>query len=419
MTLHTFTITLTPTERFFFGGEIVFGGDGADQRRRSYLVKSRCLPQQTSLLGLVREQTLAANNQLRRMAGFDLAKARTLVGNTGFHLPGKADGTGLPLPFGAIQTLSPLSLRRTKIKEDGKLEQSCWHPVALDVDTVEITSGGKKEEVSLSWQHLHGQYWNLEHFNAKTGLSLRFGAIGTDPIKLDDCFAEHTITGNRISNRNYRDEDGGEAKEEGLFCQTFRRNVTSPYAAALDGACQKEMELPKASEFGFQFQVTIDTDLLGAAAGALKRWKAKKTVSLGGEQSTFTWEVTHQAPDPFTPASNLSEDLAQDFRRIVLQSDTYLPQTIVDQHEAFLLGNPKSFRFFQSKLDQTKQFNDLESDPGKKGATEGRWQSAGYTLIERGGVLLVPEPSANALQAAIESYAHFRQIGYNHCTITQ
>ena len=93
---------LKPLGEFFFGGEATFGpGDN-----RHYFVRSNLLPQQTSLLGLLRHELLKSDPSV-----FDLvadriinpAAAAKLVGSQGFD--GITDA-----PFGIIEGLSPIFL---------------------------------------------------------------------------------------------------------------------------------------------------------------------------------------------------------------------------------------------------------------------------------------------------------------------
>jgi len=113
-------ITLTPRGCFFFGQEIVFGGaKGEDERRRSYLVHSGLLPQQTSLLGALREAILRRNNALLPPQGSGTkSRASELVGPKSFTLR-ETDQS-----FGAIRKLSPVAIR----EKDGLT----WQPHPQD-----------------------------------------------------------------------------------------------------------------------------------------------------------------------------------------------------------------------------------------------------------------------------------------------
>ena len=60
----TYFVKLTPTGKFFFGGDMRFGIDGKDGEFSSYIIESSVMPQQTSLLGMMRFLLLSNNNDL-------------------------------------------------------------------------------------------------------------------------------------------------------------------------------------------------------------------------------------------------------------------------------------------------------------------------------------------------------------------
>ena len=78
-------ITLKPLKPYFFGGEITFSDD-------SYIAYSRKLPQQTTLLGMLRKTLLLQNGLLtRKRKGYWVDKendnlAKKLVGDTSFDI---------------------------------------------------------------------------------------------------------------------------------------------------------------------------------------------------------------------------------------------------------------------------------------------------------------------------------------------
>ena len=59
-----YLVKLTPTGKFFFGGDMRFGTDGKDGDFSSYIIESSMLPQQTSLLGMMRFLLLSNNPDL-------------------------------------------------------------------------------------------------------------------------------------------------------------------------------------------------------------------------------------------------------------------------------------------------------------------------------------------------------------------
>jgi len=106
-------ITLKPLKPYFFGGEITFSDD-------SYIAYSRKLPQQTTILGMLRKTLLLQNHLLtRKRKGYWVDKendtlAKKLVGNTSFDIEINFD-------LGVIKRISPLFLVKNGKKYFKKL----------------------------------------------------------------------------------------------------------------------------------------------------------------------------------------------------------------------------------------------------------------------------------------------------------
>lgn len=419
-----YTITLTPESRFFFGSEITFGQSGEQKRRRSYLVKSEVLPQQTSLLGMLRYELLRENSLLAPYDTNDNRQqaAEALVGTTGFVVDDKPD-------YGVIDALSPLLLT------DGKQR---WVPEPLDDGAYE--NKDKKTTNAFCWQKTKSGNWKLKHYNPKAPRYARFvredGRFAHD---LDDCFSSVTLVGNRISNRLYRPGESSEEDEEGLFRQTFR------------SACKTlPVNEDNPPAFSFVFRVAIKGNVLdafltneGAAnevgayaersrgTDAEERKKAR-LVFLGAERSAFlmTVAVANDLNLVPTPTYRTNTKSLSGTARIVLTSDAFLPEKLFakcrDHPDYFLMANVKTFRFLSSRLDDTTSFASLrrsETKDDTETTTENqtkkgrRRESDLFQLAERGGVLLVPTEQADTVVQQIENQTAFHTIGYNHCAV--
>lgn len=381
--IQLFAVTLEPLDRFFFGGEVVFGGADSEERRKSYLVRSRYLPQQTSLLGMLREQLLRRNGLLLAKDADQAARqaAADLVGDTGFTI-------GQDAPFGAIDSLSALALQ----SHDGTL----WQPLPLD-------TGAGKEGKPLSWTR-NGEQWLLQNYDPKQGLSLRFGAPGQSARTLADCFRSVNNVGITVTNRQSWRPDAQD--EEAYFYQTTFRSDRSAYATAVRPEVTKDT-------FRFYFRVALNTASLGNYQSL-----ADTTVTLGGERSGFRMRVAPvdaELNDHFRRSVYSPHDaLPAGFERFVLLSDTYLPQRELGRLAVFAVAEPISFRFFSTSLQETNHFFNVDrSQRDEQTSAAGRRQSRRYTLLQRGGVLLVPSAKVDALKTLIEEPAAFRRIGYN------
>ena len=62
-------VQLEPTGKFFFGGDMRFGINGKEEEFSSYIIESSKMPQQTSILGMLRFLLLSNDENL-----FDVAR---------------------------------------------------------------------------------------------------------------------------------------------------------------------------------------------------------------------------------------------------------------------------------------------------------------------------------------------------------
>lgn len=101
--MNNFLIKLTPLTPYFFGGENTFG-DG----KINYFARSNYLPQQTTILGMLRHQLLVQNN----LIGTDPIDSdwKSLIGEDSFQ---KKDGKFIS-NFGIISKISPVFLVNEK-----------------------------------------------------------------------------------------------------------------------------------------------------------------------------------------------------------------------------------------------------------------------------------------------------------------
>lgn len=98
-----YKITLQPIDWFFFGGEQTFD-NGVSQ---SFIARSNRLPQQTTLLGMVRYQMLKKANLLP-LTDANREEASTLIGPSSFNITQNAAS------FGLIHSLSPVFIEKGK-----------------------------------------------------------------------------------------------------------------------------------------------------------------------------------------------------------------------------------------------------------------------------------------------------------------
>lgn len=417
-----YQITLTPVGRFFFGGEIVFGGgeDAQDKRRQSYLVHSNLLPQQTSLLGMLREELLRRNGLLKPWRGDaqekeeKRRKALELIGSTGFKFYNGTPPDEKNLPsFGIIQRLSPIVILNRSNEKESQLQ-----PIPLDDGPF-----SKHTEDNYSWQGKQkaDDPLLLANYDPKSELCLYFGpeALNTAPRKLTKLFKQQDQVGITVTNRHkWRT---GSDDTEGFFRHSSYRNRNSTYAGVFDKSSSAETN-------SFRFWVQLN----GLPAG-MNLWK-NGLVQLGGERSTFNMTIEKMGDGYEKPEDGIFEVKYRSnkqgpagYTRILLLSDTYISTEELKQNGVFAVAGTTSFRFFSTSLEKTDNFyhfkqevkdpdegNNFQFQKKYQAVGKGRQQSRRFSLLERGGVLLVPDNNLSNIQMAIESRTDFRQIGYNH-----
>jgi CRISPR-associated protein Cmr3 len=433
----TYKIKLTPLGSFFFGGEVVFGSENSqEERSRSYLVHSRVLPQQTSLLGMLREKLLADNGLLlsAKSTPTERANAASLVGQKGFDRNGKAQS------WGVIEQLSGLVL------EDEN--QNKWQVRPLDdVHGKPSTNSPKPtcppskaepvyEDLELTFDEA-AQRLYYKNLDAKSGFSNSFGPSNDsgDAVGLDDLFKSDKRVGITVTNRrNTIRQPIIQDEEDAYFWQSSWRNSNSVFEVqetevetmeeeeeTADGVLDETKAGPVSatklkSGFSFVFWVKIK-------AGYENFELLADKVNLGGERSVFNMEVTALEEDLaldaiFDPPTyqKFTKPLPANYQRLVLMSDTYLPFAELKPLGAFVVAETQSFRFFSSDLQVTSNFNDLNSKVSGP-QPKGRNQSEQFTLLQQGGVLYVPKAQQKALIQLIENQKDFRTIGYNQYKI--
>ena len=390
-----FKITLTPLDEFFFGGEIVFGAEGGQgDRSRSYLVHSRGLPQQTSLLGMLREQLLRQNGLLLKKDSppKKVVDAINLIGESGFKI--KIENKKIVNPdksalgkFGVVEEISPLFLQDAQ----GEL----WQPAPID----DVT-GKDGESVEFNVDENNLPY--IINFNTKNNLDLCFSNAAQERKELEKFFAEEVKVGVYVTNRN-KWREGEEDDKEGFFRQTFKKNIQSNFANNLTDQKRKQKRNPTSFVF---YAKMVDGNLAYNLSDAL--------VTLGGERSCFQMNI---APQSISGFEDLFQDInyknaikkSSDLRRIVLMSDVYAEQDELKKYCSLIVAHPISFRFFSTELGVTENYFDF-----KKTNKKGRTQSKKLTLLQRGGVLYVHKNNLSPLQDYLKNKTLFRQIGYNY-----
>lgn len=393
-----YKITLSPLERFFFGGENVLGGgdNAQDERRRSYLVKSNILPQQTTLLGMLREQLLIQNGLLLPAdpTAEQLKQAEALIGSSGFSPQKNAD------PYGLIQALSPVVIT----DDSGQI----WQPAPLD--DREMPQKVKPEEACARETQPKPLTFAIDpkagkpmllNLNPKEDMDLCFGTANGQRKPLSGFFQSYDQVGITMTNRLKHLGLSKVERKEAYYRQTQLGNGTSAFAQDRDS-----------TRYSFTFWVKMAEEMQGYKL-------TDSLVYMGGERSAFQMSVTALPDTPdlqdYLPKvqyrfNQMDPALAQRYQRIVLLSDAYVDWAQIQEHCAFAVTQTTPFRYFTTVLGKTSRFYDFnKNDPAA------RQQSGMHTLLLRGSVLYAEgQEKVQQITGLLGDQAAFQRLGYNY-----
>lgn len=360
-----YLVRLTPTGKFFFGGDMRFGIDGKDGEFSSYIIESSMMPQQTSLLGMMRFLLLSNNDDLFDVKNNCIRKGVSvddLIGKSSFSVNGGNENA-----FGKICSLGPCC-----IYKDGKryfrtpMDKS-FSSVNWD-NAVIATINGK--EVHLPELKVINKDKNKEEeYTGKCNLIPTFmdysskEVIDEDKVKL---FTQDSRIGIRIDKVN---ED---------------KSQTNDF--------YKQISYRLENGFCFAFDVEVDDNVdLTEYNGQL--------VNLGADSSVFIFNAEEY---------NSVENADKNGLDVVLLSDAYISDDMMkDIKIRYSINQTRPFRFLKTE-------NDSDSSHYRINGKNAAKRSDRYELYRAGSVFYFEnEEQKNKFCDALKNRKDFNQIGYN------
>lgn len=354
-----YQITLTPVDKFFFGGDMTFqvGNNEEDEfnsQFKSYIIKSSMFPQQTSLLGMLRFLILrnAGKEVFNDGKIVDKAKARELIGGRSFMVDSVND-------FKTIKGLNHIRIRKT---ENGQTTDLEFAPLFKELSF---------DKASMGSYNLHDiciPSLTKEEYDAKKGTEVAL-TDGVNPIKLDDVFVEDRRVGIN------RDIKTGIVDDSALFKQISYRfnNKEANYCFVFDA--EIEDRVPFESYSG-------------------------QVVTVGGDNSQFVIGISKEVGknNNFKPYN----------KAVCLLSPTSLTRAEA-RSAKFAVTRLMPFRFLTDKEDNREDDNRSYHILNSK-----LKRSQRFELYAPGSVFYFEdEEQKQKFINAIESKKEFRQIGYN------
>lgn len=365
-------VKLKQIGKFFFGGDMRFGINGQEEEFSSYIIESSMMPQQTSLLGMMRFLLLSNDKDLFDVEKNVIKSGKTtevsaLIGERSFSV----NTDGAKNNFGAIQSLGPCCLYGNnecyyRASADHAFSSFGWTGVKAMIN-------GKEVEIPELKIKKDGKD---ELYTGKFELPAFFKSFTTDKVEKEKEW----------------DENG---KAIGLFIKDSRIGIDKDY----DGKSQakafyKQISYRLKDGFCFAFEVEVTDDI------KLEEFNGQ-IVKLGADASSFVFE----AEEKKTEASSQKES---DGLSVVLLSDAYISKEDMETANIrFSINQMRPFRFLKTENQEDASYYRIN---GKKTAI----CTERYELYQAGSVFyFIDEKSRKGFCELLEKREDFNQIGYN------
>ncbi len=363
-----YLIMLTPIGKFFFGGDMTFQvGEKENKTYKlhneqfaSYIIRSNCFPQQTSLLGMLRFLILsnseAFDKKTRKVK--NRKEANSLIGERSFEVKDHHKRGN----FGKIESISPCFMRK---KEKGNwinlfpAPMDYKYVVKLENAPFALINGRKKKVPEV------------EGYCPKERQEVLF-LNGEREVPFSVVFSEDRRVG---INKDYT----------GITRDTsFYKQISYRFGKKADNG-----DVNEKVDFCFAFMAETSIDL--------KKYDGE-LASLGADSSTFIINVTDEEVEYTMPDKNSKN------KRVVLLSDAYLTEEEAAQ-AVYAITDTVPFRFLKTTLDTTNY--EILSNEVKRSEVR-------YDLYKRGSVFYFDkEEDRKKFTDALMSKEDFVQIGYN------
>ncbi|MFK7905469.1 MAG: type III-B CRISPR module-associated Cmr3 family protein, partial [Chitinophagales bacterium] len=383
MNKQSYFIRLTPLDKYFFGGEVTFGADGAGS---NYLVHSNRYPQQTSILGVLRKELLIQNGLLKDRFQSQLledqfngqevvdkkAKIKALIGKKGFRLEHNSKAN-----YGVIEAISPVFLHSNEGNDTYlqiPADQDCRFVLVKGSSLLKENKGQipfleqnvwKKKPKGYQWEKFS------EKEQLKSFLQCMDDASKSMEVKKED------------KSKELIEE---EKKEKRVFVEKSQIGIKKNLSGNTEkNAFYKQTFYTLKDSFAFGCYVTLND-------GKKLQDGLDTIVEMGAERSAFRMQVnkvtdTKLAFSPEVLTGELSESSKPTTQRIVLLSDAYIGEEDIFKYCHFALTDTRTFRYIQTSVEKTSKYYNLRDwDIDKKEMEMIPQLSEKYNLLKRGSV---------------------------------
>lgn len=373
-----YLVTLAPLENFFFGSR----KNSEPEDKKDYYIKSKYFPQQTTILGMLRQELLM-QNRLFPLNSSNREQAARLIGEKSFEPDPKA-----VQDFGVIREISPVVIYK---------DNHFFHPCPKDLSMTLILNEGEgksyfnnaKENGKPDQKETGNNHFipKMKDHDAKAGTPDLLVANNTckERLKYEDVFTESEQVGIK---------KGREGQTE-------------------EGAYYKQVFLRMTKGFAYAFFISLDTE-----------WDNKSVVfkenliSMGGERSAFKMTVKEiSGENSSETVKELFDKILPDFaeEKIILYSDAFVYSLVLNLCK-FAVTDSIYFRNIRSNVKNTKKFCNLK--PRDEESERTPYLGKRLNLLKRGSVLYVKDNTSDFDK--VKEYLdkpQFQKIGYNYYKI--
>lgn len=368
-----YKIELKPVEPYYFGGENSL--DSNNDEVLKYLMKSRELPQQTTLLGMLRKELLKVEGHYKD----DYAEfleyycdnknvIDKLIGSSNFNGNLKDMQS-----FGVIKRVSPVIICDN--------DNNYFMPAPKNYYRVEDTHRYKLYELEEFNSERNssriGSLYNLKNYDPKVGLT-------TDYIQIS-----------YSSNTNNFEHTDKLIKKDSLFKVVERVGITK----GRNGKTQDEAYYKRKS-----YLLKENRSFVFFAELELDNFERESFVNLGGNQSMFKLKITK------TKIDNLFQEIVKPLiseKYITIIGETYLDiENMLNIEYTHLNKNRMKFGIIE-----TIDFRSIQISKKNKNIRFDKRKEK-FKLLDRGSILYTD--SKLELCSEIDKYKNFKQLGYNY-----
>jgi len=388
--MNKYLVTLKPLTPFFFGGENTFG-DG----KINYFARSNYMPQQTTLLGMLRHELLIQN----KLIGTDPKSNnwKSLIGENSFQ---KLNGEFVD-DFGAIINISPLFLSNGQ--EHFTTQALDWAYYKFSEKEVNKCKVAEKSiaPVVVEFTKVKDDFVMFD--NENNNIPTLFAGNGPyDPkYGLVSLWVSHD--GQKLRQWNYEKPDEFNDKQgfnNGFFIKHEQVGIHRKISKTQDeeGDFYKQIFYKLADDFCFAFFVELELP-------NDKKFNSR-IITMAGERSMFQMTVedsNRQSFESIFTEQTFKEKHNRKLNAIILTSNSFCNDSIL-KHCLFSINDEVNFQNIV-----TQQKTNVNYAAFKKGIDK---SGENLKLLKRGSVLY-PKPGKemdviNSLQNDA-----FSKIGYN------